>query len=716
MLDDIESPQIICKKEYSKDDIEKMTSAIRDEYNVQWLVDDLPASVVFSSDSEFWYEDTHPLGFIDADSKAAVIYNHIAFTILYHKNKDNSYRIVGVHAAPSSIDYVEHDGKLLSRGVDALMMLKTPCTVTFTYTVQFEASEIDYGSRWDIYLKNARGKGAHWFSLMNSFCMALFLTVRSTGSLHPQTIAGIIILRTLSRDILMYNSITEDERIETVEEGGWKLIHGDVFRPPEGSDVFASLVGVGVVLFTMLMVIVLAAAGVLSPKYRGSIMTAAVILFVFMGFVAGYSSSRLNLYFGGKKRRSVIIFVGVLLPATIAGVTLVMNIMWFFVGSPQFIHLTSILKLILLWFCVSLPLVYLGSLLGYRLSKYHMPVRTNHIERQIPTQPWYLRPWLTCFVGGCIPFGAIFLEVYFLMSSVMSHQMYVVFGFLLAIFVLMLITTAEIAIVLCYFQLASEDYRWWWRSFVNTGCTALFVFAFSLFYMLSHGITKIVSVILYLCLMMMACIALFLACGTIGFYACFWFTMKIYGSLKVDCHFCFTHVVLLPDFAGVASYSQGYSNFTITAKTFLDIEIDGMPVGRIVIGLYGEVAPLATENFRGLCTGEYYASPKKKIPMTYKGSRFQRIIPGFIVQGGHVGVGIYGKMFDNDPFVVSQNRPGIVAMANLGKNRNAAEFYITLANVAYLDKKLVAFGTVLEGMDVVYMMEQCGSKKGMTKW
>ena len=66
-------------------------------------------------------------------------------------------------------------------------------------------------------------------------------------------------------------------------------------------------------------------------------------------------------------------------------------------------------------------------------------------------------------------------------------------GFLLAIFVLMLITTAEIAIVLCYFQLASEDYRWWWRSFVNTGCTALFVFAFSLFYMLSHGITKIVS-------------------------------------------------------------------------------------------------------------------------------------------------------------------------------------------------------------------------------
>ena len=84
-------------------------------------------------------------------------------------------------------------------------------------------------------------------------------------------------------------------------------------------------------------------------------------------------------------------------------------------------------------------------------------------------------------------------------------------------------------------------------------------------------------------------------------------------------------------------------NYTVTAKTFLDIEIDGLPVGRIVIGLFavsgqlnsrfGEVAPLATENFRGLCTAEYYTSPKSRKPLTYKGTRFHRIIPGFIAQG-----------------------------------------------------------------------------------
>ena len=40
MLDDMESPQVVCKKEYSQDDISKMTSAIRDDYNVQWFETD----------------------------------------------------------------------------------------------------------------------------------------------------------------------------------------------------------------------------------------------------------------------------------------------------------------------------------------------------------------------------------------------------------------------------------------------------------------------------------------------------------------------------------------------------------------------------------------------------------------------------------------------------------------------------------------------------
>ena len=111
-----------------------------------------------------------------------------------------------------------------------------------------------------------------------------------------------------------------------------------------------------------------------------------------------------------------------------------------------------------------------------------MPVRTNHIEREIPKQPWFLHPVVTGIVGGCVPFGTMFLELYFVMSSILLHQTYAVFGFLLSIFILTLITTAEISIVICYFQLANENYHWWWSSFTNSGCTGIVVFLFALYF------------------------------------------------------------------------------------------------------------------------------------------------------------------------------------------------------------------------------------------
>lgn len=212
---------------------------------------------------------------------------------------------------------------------------------------------------------------------------------------------------------------------------------------------------------------------------------------------------RSNQLFGGKARQNVILTVGVFLPSVIFCITYLMNCVWYFLDSPQYIHLcarlhhpshvASLIGFALLWLFVSLPLIYLGSFVGYKVPKYHMPVRTNHIEREIPPRPWYLHPVVTCLVGGCVPFGTIFLEMYFMLSSVLLHQTYAVFGFLLAIFALTVITTAEISIMLCYFQLANEDYHWWWRSFVNTGSTAVFVFLFAIYYMISIGITKVVS-------------------------------------------------------------------------------------------------------------------------------------------------------------------------------------------------------------------------------
>ena len=80
-------------------------------------------------------------------------------------------------------------------------------------------------------------------------------------------------MRTLRRDIAQYNK--EDEEIdETLEETGWKLVHGDIFRPPTKSTILCALVGSGIQIGMMgLITIIVAMFGMLSPSARGSLIT-----------------------------------------------------------------------------------------------------------------------------------------------------------------------------------------------------------------------------------------------------------------------------------------------------------------------------------------------------------------------------------------------------------------------------------------------------------
>jgi len=143
--------------------------------------------------------------------------------------------------------------------------------------------------------------------------------------------------------------------------------------------------------------------------------------------------------------------------------------------------------------------------------------------------------FLTILVGGILPFGAVFVELYFILSSLWLDQYYYVFGFLLLVFSILLVTCAEITIVLCYFQLCGEDYRWWWRSVLTSGSSALYVFAYSTFYFFTKlDMTLFASGVLYFGYMGVICIGFFLATGVVGYLSCLWFVYKIYGSIKVD--------------------------------------------------------------------------------------------------------------------------------------------------------------------------------------
>ena len=138
-------------------------------------------------------------------------------------------------------------------------------------------------------------------------------------------------------------------------------------------------------------------------------------------------------------------------------------------------------------------------------------------------------------IGGVLPFGAIFTELFFIMSSLWHHRFYYMFGFLGIVLLILVVTCSEISIALTYFQLASEDYHWWWRSFFTSGASAAYVFMYSILYFNTRlEINSMVATVLYFSYMTVISLMFLLLTGSIGMVSSFLFVKAIYGTIKVD--------------------------------------------------------------------------------------------------------------------------------------------------------------------------------------
>ncbi|KAJ9553407.1 hypothetical protein OSB04_017452 [Centaurea solstitialis] len=200
----------------------------------------------------------------------------------------------------------------------------------------------------------------------------------------------------------------------------------------------------------------------------------------------------------------------------------------------------------------------------------------------------------------------------------------------------------------------------------------------------------------------------------------------------------------------------------VTHRVYFDVEVDGKPIGRIVMGLFGKTVP-KTAGEKGI--------GKSGKPLYYKGSAFHRIIPSFMIQGGDFtrgdgrgGESIYGEKFADENFKLKHTDPGksslnllenkksrisvlvlvrlgsnvncemienvksvglnvysvnletgILSMANAGPDSNGSQFFITTVITSWLDGRHVVFGKVVSGMDVVYKIEAQGTQNGTPK-
>ncbi|OCK77531.1 hypothetical protein K432DRAFT_427938 [Lepidopterella palustris CBS 459.81] len=443
-------------------------------------------------------------------------------------------------------------------------------TIPYTYSVYFrEEEKLEWQNRWDMYfVAQDESSKVHWLAIVNSLVISGLLTA----------VVAVIFARTIRGDIKGYKEggleegkakikrvrgtrsprksaekggrleqlgeVDVEEDISSDEESieditGWKLIHGDVFRSPPYGGLLAPLVGSGMQLVFMAAgLLTLSCFGVLNPSFRGGYISVGMGLFVVAGLFSGYFSSRVYKTFGGQLWQKNVLVTGTLIPGLLFATVFILNLFVWAQASSTAIPFGTLIGLLVLWLFIQLPLVYVGGWYGFVIvGAWSHPIKANVIPRQIPLQSWYSKSIQTVLLAGFIPFAVIFIELMFVFKSLWQDKSayYYMFGFLGVVSIILIITVIEVTIVVTYAQLCSENYHWWWQSFLIGGSSSIWIFGYLFWYYFAKlHISGFVSSLLFFCYGFLACAVYGLLTGTIGFLSAYAFVRRIYGAIKAD--------------------------------------------------------------------------------------------------------------------------------------------------------------------------------------
>jgi len=283
-------------------------------------------------------------------------------------------------------------------------------------------------------------------------------------------------------------------------------------------------------------ILTLALFGTFYPQNRGSLYVAAIVLFALCAVISGFVSARMYKQMGGERWSWNIVLVAMLFIGPFICVVAVLNTIAIIYDVVIAIPFVTILQVVAIFVLVGFPLNILGGIAGKRSAAYfEAPCRTKNFPREIPPIPWYRTLPFQMTMAGFLPFSAIYIELYYIFSSVWGRSSYQLFGILFLVFIILLIVDACITVALTYFQLSMEDHRWWWASFLSGGSTGIFVYIYSVFYFIYRSkMFGFVQSSFYFGYMAVVCYIFFVMLGTVGFFSSLIFVRHIYKELHCD--------------------------------------------------------------------------------------------------------------------------------------------------------------------------------------
>ncbi|GAB1302411.1 Transmembrane 9 superfamily member 3 [Apodemus speciosus] len=538
-------PGTYCEIDLDKEKRDAFVYAIKNHYWYQMYIDDLPIWGI--------------VGEADENGEDYYLWTYKKLEIGFNGN-----RIVDVN--------LTSEGKV---------KLVPNTKIQMSYSVKWKKSDVKFEDRFDKYLDPSFFQHRiHWFSIFNSFMMVIFLV----------GLVSMILMRTLRKDYARYSKEEEmdDMDRDLGDEYGWKQVHGDVFRPSSHPLIFSSLIGSGCQIFAVSLIVIIVAMiedlytdvyvsghvpataqmwksedeteelflcfrhvspalnsdqNVVDLSQRGSMLSTAIFVYAATSPVNGYFGGSLYARQGGRRWIKQMFIGAFLIPAMVCGTAFFINFIAIYYHASRAIPFGTMglvlgLKVAVCCICffVILPLNLVGTILGRNLSgQPNFPCRVNAVPRPIPEKKWFMEPAVIVCLGGILPFGSIFIEMYFIFTSFWAYKIYYVYGFMMLVLVILCIVTVCVTIVCTYFLLNAEDYRWQWTSFLSAASTAIYVYMYSFYYYFFK--TKMYGLFqtsFYFGYMAVFSTALGIMCGAIGYMGTSAFVRKIYTNVKID--------------------------------------------------------------------------------------------------------------------------------------------------------------------------------------
>lgn len=541
--------EILCARETKREGLQKARELIRNDYLVQWMIDDdLPAGTTYISttDNRKYYAPGFPLGYVDRQTDRVYFNNHVMLVIRFNVIAPGKVTIVGFEAYPKSVSDYRCPGA--SKDYEPFDITDTPVEdpidIPVTYSVYWrEEAEIDWKDRWSLYLDRAQLSDSsttfHWMALANSVGIVLLVTFVVIVNL-------VKIFKTPKEKRLDYSKEKKDDSSDIPR------VANDWLRSKQGFQINRLIVCVSMgvqVMFMILGPLAISLSLTRLHNIKNSVLTVAALCFVAGAFMSSFIGTWLkmdqSLGVSTFYNPLFAVLCGSSLPGLIMVLTLSLNCIIWIWNSTKALPFGASVVFISWYFVVCILVSLLGGAVAARMHRsvsHDLLPPTTAQDQAILKSPTAksgkLMIPLAGLISGLLPFVIIYVELEYVYKSVWlkATTIYYLYSFLFANVLLLCIVVCEISLLCCLVLMKLNhkfinDLNWRWRCFIiSTGCS-WYMELYSLYYIffVLH-MTGASAVFISVCYSIIFNFLCGLATGSLGYLTSSWFVKKVHRT------------------------------------------------------------------------------------------------------------------------------------------------------------------------------------------